>query len=79
MPAKLIDGKQIAKDLRLSLKDKVDASVAKGNRKPGLAVILVGNNPASEVYVRNKRKACEEIGIESFPFDLPDTTTQEEL
>ena len=64
MPAKLIDGKQIAKDLRLSLKDKVDASVANGNRKPGLAVILVGNNPASEVYVRNKRKACEEIGIE---------------
>ena len=79
MPAKLIDGKQIAKNLRLSLKDKVDASIANGNRKPGLAVILVGNNPASEVYVRNKRKACEEIGIESFPFDLPDTTTQEEL
>ena len=79
MPAQLIDGKQIAKDLRLSLKKDVDASIANGNRKPGLAVILVGNNPASEVYVRNKRRACEEVGIESFPYDLPDTTTQEEL
>ena len=79
MTASLIDGKQVAKDLRLSLKEKVDALVKDGNRRPGLAVILVGSDPASEVYVRNKRRACEEVGIVSFPFDLPKTTSQEEL
>ena len=79
MTAKIIDGKAIAKQLREDLRKIVDEKVALGNRRPGLAVILVGNDPASEVYVRNKRKACEDVGIESFAYDLPETTTQEEL
>ncbi len=79
MTAKLIDGKAIAAELKASLHDKVAQKTAAGNRAPGLAVILVGADPASEVYVRNKRRACEAVGIVSFPYDLPATTTQEEL
>ncbi|MGN0893610.1 MAG: bifunctional methylenetetrahydrofolate dehydrogenase/methenyltetrahydrofolate cyclohydrolase FolD [Succinivibrio sp.] len=79
MTAQIIDGKSIAKELRTSLREIVDKSVAQGNRQPGLAVVLVGSDPASMVYVRNKRKACEEVGIKSFAYDLPETTTQEEL
>ena len=79
MSAQIIDGKGIAKELREELRQDVDASVDKGNRQPGLAVVLVGSDPASQVYVRNKRKACEEVGIKSFAYDLPETTSQEEL
>lgn len=79
MSAQIIDGKAVAKNLRAQLKEEVNAQVAKGLRAPGLAVILVGADPASEVYVRNKRRACEEVGIKSFAYDLPATTTQEEL
>lgn len=79
MSAQIIDGKAVAKNLRAQLKEEVNAQVAKGLRAPGLAVILVGADPASEVYVRNKRRACEEVGIKSFSYDLPATTTQEEL
>ena len=79
MTAKIIDGKQIAAELRKTLKSRVDERVKKGLRKPGLAVILVGNDPASEVYVRNKRKGCEEAGIESIAYDLDSDTSQEEL
>lgn len=79
MTAQIIDGKAIAKDLRAELKSLVDESVANGNRRPGLAVVLVGSDPASQVYVRNKRKACEDVGIQSFAYDLPETTTQAEL
>ena len=79
MSAQIIDGKGIAKELRAELRQDVDASVDKGNRQPGLAVVLVGSDPASQVYVRNKRKACEEVGIKSFAYDLPETTSQEEL
>ena len=53
--------------------------VAKGHRRPGLAVVLVGSDPASCVYVRNKRRACEEVGIKSFAYDLSADTTQEQL
>ena len=77
--AQIIDGKAMAKALRSKLKDQVANHVAAGQRAPGLAVILVGADPASEVYVRNKRTACEEVGIKSFPYNLPATTTQEEL
>ena len=56
MTAKIIDGKAIAKDLRAELKSVVDENVAKGNRRPGLAVVLVGSDPASQVYVKNKRR-----------------------
>ena len=79
MTAQLIDGKAIAKKLRLKLRDEVAKMTAAGRRAPGLAVILVGADPASQVYVRNKRRACEEVGIVSFPYDLPAETTQAEL
>lgn len=61
MSAQIIDGKGIAKELRAELRQDVDASVDKGNRQPGLAVVLVGSDPASQVYVRNKRKACKKL------------------
>ncbi len=79
MTAQIIDGKNIAKQLRAELRETVDAKVNQGFRRPGLAVVLVGSDPASQVYVRNKRKACEDVGIRSFAYDLPETTTQEEL
>ncbi|MCW8987973.1 MAG: bifunctional methylenetetrahydrofolate dehydrogenase/methenyltetrahydrofolate cyclohydrolase FolD [Gammaproteobacteria bacterium] len=79
MTAQIIDGKQIAAGLRKSLKSRIDKRISEGLRKPGLAVILVGSDPASEVYVRNKRKGCEEAGIESIAYDLDSNTTQEKL
>ena len=65
-PAQLIDGKALAGRIRTKLKHKINDWVEQGNPRPGLAVILVGADPASSVYVRNKIKACEEVGIESF-------------
>jgi methylenetetrahydrofolate dehydrogenase (NADP+)/methenyltetrahydrofolate cyclohydrolase len=79
MTAKRIDGKAIASNMRSSIKERIDKRLAEGKRPPGLAVIIVGEDPASAVYVRNKRKACEEVGIISFSYDLPAETTQEEL
>lgn len=79
MPAQKIDGKQIAHDLKQQCKQRIDDRIAKGLRAPGLAVILVGADPASEVYVRNKRQSCEQIGLISKSYDLPDTTSQEAL
>lgn len=79
MTAQIIDGKQIAGNIRSLIKKRIQDRVANGKRAPGLAVIIVGSDPASEVYVRNKRKACEEVGIVSFSYDLPTTTTQAEL
>ncbi|MBA6415972.1 bifunctional methylenetetrahydrofolate dehydrogenase/methenyltetrahydrofolate cyclohydrolase FolD [Colwellia sp. 6M3] len=79
MTAALIDGKLIAQQLRLSVKDKVQKRIDSGLRAPGLAVILVGSDPASQVYVGSKRKACEEVGFVSRSYDLPPTTTQKEL
>ncbi len=79
MTAQIIDGKTIAATLRSQVKQQVDARIEAGKRAPGLAVILVGDNPASRVYVRNKRKGCEEAGIKSFAYDLPAETTQERL
>jgi len=79
MSAQIIDGKQIAQSIRSQLKEKVGQLLEEGKRAPGLAVVLVGNDPASEVYVKNKRVACEEIGFKSVDIDLPDTTSQEEL
>ena len=75
----LIDGKQTARDIRAELKAQVEAAVSAGRRAPGLAVILVGEDPASQVYVRNKERACAEAGILSFPYRLPADTTQEAL
>jgi methylenetetrahydrofolate dehydrogenase (NADP+)/methenyltetrahydrofolate cyclohydrolase len=75
----LIDGKAIAAQLRLSVKEKVNLRISKGLRAPGLAVILVGSDPASQVYVGSKRRACEEVGFVSRSYDLPSSTTQSEL
>ena len=79
MTASLIDGKEIAKQLRHSVKEKVNLRISDGLRVPGLAVILVGCDPASQVYVGSKRKACEEVGFVSRSYDLPITTSEEEL
>ena len=79
MTATLIDGKQIAQQIRLSVKEKVSERVQQGKRAPGLAVILVGADPASQVYVGSKRKACEEVGFVSKSYDLPETTSEAEL
>ena len=79
MTAKLIDGKKIAEKIISEIKDKVITNQSEGIAPPGLAVIQVGGDPASSVYVRNKRKACEEVGMQSFNFDLDQSTSQEEL
>ena len=78
MPAKILDGKALAASIRLDLKQRVDALVRRGV-KPGLAVILAGDDPASKVYVRNKTRACEEVGVRSQQIDYPASVTQEEL
>ncbi len=75
----IIDGKATAATIRSELKEYVNAKITEGKRAPGLAVILVGDDAASQVYVRNKQRACEEVGIASFPYTLPSTTTQQEL
>lgn len=79
MSAQLIDGKAAAAAIRESVKARVDQRIKEGLRAPGLAVVLVGNDPASEVYVSHKRKDCQQVGILSKAYDLPETTTQEEL
>ena len=79
MTAKILDGKAIAKELRLSLQEQVQARIDKKIRPPGLAVVIVGDNPASQVYVRHKRNACAEVGIISKAYDLKENTSQEEL
>ena len=76
--ANIIDGKQISKDIKEELKAEV-ASLAAQERKCCLAVIQVGNDPASSVYVGNKKKACAYVGIESLAYELPEETTEEEL
>lgn len=75
---KLIDGKVIAAEIRAELKARTQAFEEKYGKKIGIAVVLIGNDPASQVYVRNKVKACEEAGIRSFRHDLPEETTQKQ-
>lgn len=79
MTARLIDGRAIASELRTGLRAQIATRRAAGHRAPGLAVILVGSDPASKIYVRNKRTACEEVGIVSRDYDLPATTSEAEL
>ena len=79
MSAKLINGKDIAAQVRQQVAAGVEARKQKGLRVPGLAVVLVGNDPASQVYVGNKRKACEQAGILSLSYDLPADTSQQAL
>ena len=79
MSAQLIDGKLISAQIKDELKAKTEELFASGKRVPTLAVILVGSDPASQVYVRNKKKACEYIGYKSISYELDEKTTQEEL
>ena len=79
MSATVIDGKAIAQQVRAEVREQVDAWVAGGGQRPGLATVLVGNDPASAVYVANKQKACIEVGIEGFGHDLPADATQDEV
>lgn len=78
-PAMVIDGKAVAAQVRSEVAARARAFSAQFGRRPGLAVVQVGEDPASTVYVRNKRRSCEEVGIESFAHDLPATTTADEL
>jgi len=79
MSAQIIDGKAIAATIREEIKTEVHRRRSLNQPIPGLAVVMVGEDPASAVYVRNKRKACEEIGMESVAYDLPASTSQQEL
>lgn len=79
MAAIMIDGKMIAQQVRAEVAEKVKTRVVAGKRPPGLAVILVGSDPASQIYVNNKRKACEETGFVSRSYDLPGTTSEAEI
>jgi len=79
MSAQIIDGKAIAAELRLNIKARVKQRLAEGKRAPGLAVVLVGADPASQVYVGSKRRACEEVGFVSVAHDLPTGTSEATL
>ena len=79
MSARILDGKRIADTLLDELKLQVDARIAAGKSQPGLAVVLVGGDPASQSYVRNKRRAAAKVGIQAFDHDLPEGTTEAEL
>lgn len=74
----IIDGKAISAQIRSEIKAEAEALTAKGI-KPGLAVVLVGSDPASQIYVRNKQKACEEVGFYSDTYTLPEETTEKQL
>lgn len=76
MTARLIDGRQVAQQVHDEVRQAVLHHTGRGRRAPGLAVVLVGENPASQVYVRNKRRTCEALGIESRSHDLPADTPQ---
>jgi methylenetetrahydrofolate dehydrogenase (NADP+)/methenyltetrahydrofolate cyclohydrolase len=79
MPAKVIDGKAIAESIREDVKKNVQERIEQGLPVPGLATVIIGDNPASKVYVRMKHKACQEAGILSIGHELPATATQEEV
>jgi methylenetetrahydrofolate dehydrogenase (NADP+) / methenyltetrahydrofolate cyclohydrolase len=79
MTARILDGKGIADSLLDELAVQVEARIAAGKSRPGLAVVLVGADPASSVYVRNKRKACKKVGIKAYDYDLPADTSDEAI
>jgi 5,10-methylene-tetrahydrofolate dehydrogenase/methenyl tetrahydrofolate cyclohydrolase len=79
MPAKVIDGKLLADQIRAEVALQVEKRVQAGKPRPGLATVLVGENPASQSYVKSKQKACAEVGIESFGFELPANASQKEV
>ena len=77
--AKIIDGKLISAQIREEIAEKVKEYNERTGKLPGLAVVIVGENPASQVYVRNKKKACEQVGFNSWVYEMPESTTQDEL
>jgi len=79
MAARLIDGRALAGTVKGAVRAQIGALAARGGRRPGLAVIRVGDDPASAVYVRGKRRACEEVGVLSLAYDLPGTTSEVHL
>lgn len=79
MTANIIDGKFLAKQIRDDIANKVKQRIEKGLSVPGLAVVQVGSDPASKIYVRNKQKACDDVGFASFSYDFPTSTTEELL
>ena len=79
MSAQIIDGKQIAAEIRVEMKQEVAELKEKHGVTPGLAVVLVGEDPASVVYVRNKKRGCEEVGINSFEYKLEETASEEDV
>jgi len=79
MSANIIDGKQIGQEIRNEVKVAVEDRLKKGLPAPGLATVLVGENPASQVYVRNKQKACAEVGINSFGYHFPEDAIQDDV
>ena len=79
MTAQLIDGKAVAAALQQGLRTRIEQRLARGQRPPALATVLVGADPASEIYVRNKRRTCEALGIRSLPIHLPAEVGQQQL
>lgn len=79
MTAQVISGTELSKKIKSEVAQKIEKYQQQGKRSPGLAVILVGEDPASQVYVASKRKSCAEIGIQSKSYDLPETTSEAEL
>lgn len=79
MTATIIDGKSLAESIRENTKKQIEARIAQGKSVPGLATILVGNDPASQTYVRNKHRACDAVGIRNISFELPAEISQAEL
>ena len=79
MAARLIDGRALAGTVKGGVRAQIGALAARGGRRPGLAVVRVGDDPASAVYVRGKRRACEEVGVLSLAYDLPGTTSEVQL
>ncbi len=79
MAAKILDGKNLAAQLRRRIREHIAQRVAAGQRVPGLAVILVGQDPAAQIYVESKRRACAEVGIRSFAYDLPAEISEQQL
>ncbi len=79
MTARILDGKALAAEIRHGISIKIKKRLSLGLRRPGLAVLLVGNDPASQVYVRHKRKDCEDVGIISMAYDLSEDISHKEL
>ena len=79
MSAQIINGKAIAEKMLSSIQSRINDRLIHGKRAPSLAVILVGGDPASSIYVRNKRLACEKVGIHSIAYDLPSDIKESEL